>query len=96
MNAVLTFKISVNKITEIPSELVTTIARFKLCLPSSDPPTITGKSEIVHGARTVNTPANSDKRKSIIDTYNITINGNVTLKNPSKLVKIKMCELYVL
>ena len=68
INAVLTLSINVNKTTDTPSEPVTTTAFLMFCLSPTEPPTITGKSEIVHGASTVNNPATKDNIKSIIQT----------------------------
>ena len=60
----LTFKISVNKITDTPSDTVTTRERNLFCPSAILPPTITGRSEIVHGARTVRTPAKNEISRS--------------------------------
>ena len=67
MNAVLTLRMKVKRMTETPSEAVITRGRYLLCPSPIEPPTMTGRSEIVHGARAVSAPARNDMRKSIMD-----------------------------
>src|SRR3989338_2274506 len=57
-NKVLTFKMRVNKITEIPRDItITNILLLLIVESETDLPTITGKSGNMHGARIVSTPA---------------------------------------
>jgi hypothetical protein len=63
MKSVLTLRRSVKRITEMPSDSVTMNAFF---LPSSDPPTMTGKSGSTQGASTVRIPAKNEMTKIII------------------------------
>ncbi len=63
---VLTFKRRVKRMTETPSEVVTTTTLLKLVPPDNEPPTITGNKEIVQGASTVSIPANNEIKNNII------------------------------
>ena len=66
MNTVEAFKSNVNTMTDTPSDAVTTKARFLDVPPESEPPTITGRSDMVHGASAVSAPAiNEMNRKNI-------------------------------
>ena len=60
MNSVDTLRRSVKRIIDSESEIVTMSARLSDTPPpllSSEPPTITGSSGRMHGARMVSTPA---------------------------------------
>ena len=61
IKTVLAFRSNVNTKTDMPSDPIIVKAFLLLKTPSppfeSEPPTITGKSGSMHGARTVSTPA---------------------------------------
>jgi len=64
---VLAFKISVNKITEIPKDKTTTNTLLLERVESEiDRPTMTGSSGSMHGASIVSTPAIKDIIKNVI------------------------------
>lgn len=69
--AVLTFKMSVNKTIEIPSEIAIVSAFFLFVFSDSPPPaielpTIRGSRGKVHGASIVSTPAMNDSKNKIM------------------------------
>ena len=69
MNAVLTFNIKVKRMIETEREPITTNARRRftpLPLPSSEPPTTTGRSGSMQGASTVRIPAKNAMSSSDI------------------------------
>ena len=76
MKTVLTLSSKVKTMTETPSASVTVSARLLLTpVPATEPPTITGNSGNMHGAKTVSTPAAKDINKSVMgmDCYRLII-----------------------
>ena len=69
MKTLLTLRSRVKIIMDAPNEAVMIIAFFRLGMPETELPTITGNKVSVHGASTVRIPAMNESNNSSINQY---------------------------